>query len=784
MRKLYLLLLVALLSLQLADAAIPKVGITRGNISLITINSSNYWDNLNSPADIFLKDLADVIDSLSPSDGQVLTFNSTSGLWAARSVTSSSSGSFNATYNTFAYNQTLAAFTALNQTSCPPGNYSFGLYLNGTVMCRSDLTGGAGNADYTNIAYYNRSVDWMGNNITANFFFGKINVTRGFGLVNDGSIISNTQSVAVEPTVIQRRVTGECGDGSAMTIIAEDGTVTCAAFYDRIFIGAGITESDPSGEIENDETISVEDNTIRLHINNITGSDTNVCGAGEFVHSVNFTDGNLIIGCASTSSSGSFNATYHIWAYNQTTPAIVYLNSTYGKWWYNMSDGSGTGSSFNATYAIWAYNQTYSGSTFNSTYNIWSYNQTYSGSTFNATYDGFRPSVYNHTIATLTALNQTNCPSGLVAYGIYLNGTFLCKTDSTGSANATFNQSLTDTLYAAIRWGYNQTYSGSTFNSTYNLWSYNQSTGAIVIINVTQCPTGQYIFGFQLNGTPFCRSDQGSGNVSGDGASQRVAYWTGSNTISGSSGLTYDGSTMNLTNTGASILNLISIDDILTKIAFRDDANEYSAIYLDLLGDVSLHMVNRLGNGLLKFDTANTTRWTIDSSGNFISGTTGTSIHNISTGGNISAAFFVGDGRRLVNTPTFNATYNLWAYNQTVASGSTFNATYHIWAYNQTYSGSTFNATYNIWSYNQTYSGSTFNSSYDAKNSSQWIVGGSDITNRNTGDVNITQDLNMLSNNITLASSGRVFLNRTTNPIYFNGTCTRLEGTTSSISIC
>jgi len=34
--------------------------------------------------------------------------------------------------------------------------------------------------------------------------------------------------------------------------------------------------------------------------------------------------------------------------------------------------------------------------------------------------------------------------------------------------NLTFNQTLTDTLYADIQWGYNQTYSGSTYNATYD----------------------------------------------------------------------------------------------------------------------------------------------------------------------------------------------------------------------------------------------------------------------------------------------------------------------------
>lgn len=71
------------------------------------------------------------------------------------------------------------------------------------------------------------------------------------------------------------------------------------------------------------------------------------------------------------------------------------------------------------------------------------------------------------------------------------------------------------------------------------------------------------------------------------------------------------------------------------------------------------------------------------------------------------------------NTNTFNATYDLWAYNQTTATYelyndewiSTYNETYDLWAHNQTIL-STYNSTYDLWSYNQTIL-STYNESYD-----------------------------------------------------------------------
>lgn len=53
---------------------------------------------------------------------------------------------------------------------------------------------------------------------------------------------------------------------------------------------------------------------------------------------------------------------YGKWFYNQTTPAITYLNSTYGKFWYNMTDGNdGISSTLaNSTYARLGANNVYS----------------------------------------------------------------------------------------------------------------------------------------------------------------------------------------------------------------------------------------------------------------------------------------------------------------------------------------------------------------------------------------------------------------------------------------
>ena len=121
----------------------------------------------------------------------------------------------------------------------------------------------------------------------------------------------------------------------------------------------------------------------------------------------------------------SYNATYALWAYNQSQ----YIIDTYGQWFYNMSDGSGTGTSFNITYDTWLPNYTAS--------RIYWYNMTYSGSTFNTTYAGF-------------AYNQT--------------------TPAISSLNTSYN-----------KFWYNMTYSGSTYNATYAPYAYNFSTVPITV---------------------------------------------------------------------------------------------------------------------------------------------------------------------------------------------------------------------------------------------------------------------------------------------------------------
>ncbi|MDD5253525.1 MAG: hypothetical protein PHG05_00265 [Candidatus Nanoarchaeia archaeon] len=75
----------------------------------------------------------------------------------------------------------------------------------------------------------------------------------------------------------------------------------------------------------------------------------------------------------------TYNSTYDIWAYNQTTPAMDYIDSVIS------DDNDSWSSTYNSTYDIWAYNQTtptmdYIDSVISDDNNSWT-------STYNSTYD-------------------------------------------------------------------------------------------------------------------------------------------------------------------------------------------------------------------------------------------------------------------------------------------------------------------------------------------------------------------------------------------------------------
>src|SRR3989344_4156297 len=124
----------------------------------------------------------------------------------------------------------------------------------------------------------------------------------------------------------------------------------------------------------------------------------------------------------------------------------------------------------------WLYNQTYSGSTYNATYALWSYNQTIPALIIsNVSLDILINSSIsingNGTYIKLGAINSTkisyknvtDIPTCSGNSMLFFDGASLCC-----KAVSTFNETYSI-------WAYNQTYSGSTYNATYALWAYNQN---------------------------------------------------------------------------------------------------------------------------------------------------------------------------------------------------------------------------------------------------------------------------------------------------------------------
>src|SRR3989344_3869269 len=249
-----------------------------------------------------------------------------------------------------------------------------------------------------------------------------------------------------------------------------------------------------------------------------------------------------------TYSGSTYNATYALWAYNQTIPALIISNvsldilinssisingnGTYIKLgainstkisYKNVTDiptCSGNSmlffdgaslsckavSTFNETYSIWAYNQTYSGSTYNATYALWAYNQTQPFTDWLSTF----LYNYNQTTPAITDINsrywnrtQTYNNTQIDAFGYVSstvgNATYRLRSDTINQNNVSdfFNNVVTSAIgnntYAGIVWNYNQTIASNIFNQQLNTTSnatfYNITVSNEITINGVKVST-------------------------------------------------------------------------------------------------------------------------------------------------------------------------------------------------------------------------------------------------------------------------------------------------------
>ena len=512
--------------------------------------------------------------------------------------------------------------------------------------------------------------------------------------------------------------------------------------------------------------------------------------------------------------------------YNQTAPAVLYTNTM------ALANNASWLSTYNATYDKWAYNQTAAASGIssaiaNATY-IKLQNATILGlinngsylSTYNATYASYNYSegdlYYNHTIEAisyidnalslsnsswLSTYNETYNALNLTYGKFWYNHTLVSGT----GGNATFNQSLTDTLYAGIEWDYNQTIEAntytdnalslsnsswlSTYNETYSNYAYNQSLWIYNTYNSDWLSTYNATYD-ALNST-------------------YGKFWYNYTLISGS--YDYNQSLWLLNTFNASWYN-----ETIPSYAYTDSAllanndswlGTYNETYAALNSTYGSNWYNHTitanqtiyltYNGLWSSTynetyanfAYNQSSWLFDTYGKWWNNQT------------LGAITYTDNALSLSNASwlsTYNITYNTWAYNQSswlvdtygkfwynysLVSGvynhtipsyaytdnalslsnaswlSTYNATYTTWSYNQSswlinnFNSSWYNHTIPSYAYtdsmalanNDSWS-STYNATYASYadvNSSQWDLKGNDIVNRNDGWVNITSNLSV-----------------------------------------
>jgi len=399
---------------------------------------------------------------------------------------------------------------------------------------------------------------------------------------------------------------------------------------------------------------------------------------------------------------------------------------------------------------------------------IWLYNQTYSGSTFNASYDTFD---YNTTSA--------------IVWNDLRNYPLSCPAD-------TYVTQIDDSVTcSSVTYNYNQTYSGSTFNATYNTYAYNQSDGAGGISSSDGNRT--YVRLDNVNLT-YVRLDALNTTLSQWNSSTWQYNMSDNNQLKFNYNQTYSGNTYNSTydkfaynqsltdaynyslatednlfdafgiywnNQTATIFNWISTNFFL-KSSFRGEINNGT-----IKAIIGLGLVNVTSDDVTLNNTI-TLRVTNESS----------SYTPIKFGYNMSLATQNNFGEFWYNqsTGSFNQYGKFW-YNMSLATQNNFG---EFW-YNQ--SLASFNQYGKFW-INQTasftYTGSNAIVKATSPTLSGTIGGALTWSGINTHPVNIT----MSGGNLTFLNPNQGVTFNERSRIYGNGSCLTLKGATSTLYLC
>ena len=340
-------------------------------------------------------------------------------------------------------------FSLIN--SCSEGSSIRLIYENGSVLCEADDSGST-ETDLTNYALKNQSETFIGNiTTTQTGFFGWL-----------GSLASRITKLFVQ-------------DIDASGNVNVTGNVTASYFK-----GDGSLLTNLSAGTESDPIFIAENSTLWTAINSKLTSTDQKYNETTLILSVNTTSNimsldfynksevdNLIDGVGNSSFNQSLTDTLYAsitWNYNQTQPAIDYVDT----------QGFITNGIENNT-AGWILNFTniFSDDWSNVTIteaqisDLGNYLTEESDPLFvaeNASLWVEAKNKYNETYATW-AYNQTQ-PA--IAYADNINTTLSSRINGISGGNESFNQSLTDTLYAGIEWDYNQTSPANAYTDSVN----------------------------------------------------------------------------------------------------------------------------------------------------------------------------------------------------------------------------------------------------------------------------------------------------------------------------
>lgn len=524
-----IILLSILLILPIVSADIPIVILKNQSVSVVNVNSSVYWGNLQTPANINLNDLGDVVVP-SPSNGQVLFWNSTSSKWEATSL-SLNSGNVTSITRGYGINLTGTSITSsgtidINSSvfqvrilgTCAAGTYLQSINIDGTVNCGIDAGNASFNKSYTDTLYasiiygYNQS-DGSYNITYAGFAYNQTTAGQQYFLNLSGT--NANQNLNISNATQNFNVTASWFLGKFNWVIA---TVSSGWLT---FDGTTLTFN----ETRVNATIDAR------ATNNASWNETRA----------NLLYSPIIWGYNQTYTGGTFNQTYQNFAYNQT-----YLGGTYNVSYNNLLNQSGAGQfvngtlpngtlqfgtpvaiipingtrltisnitnfdynynqsdgSYNVTYAQWAYNQTVPANTYtdtsstnlqsnisavntslkiqidnklnrngtnaNENINIGLFNFTGNYSFFDYVGSSLRRTIKGW-FTDLDISNNLSVGGNVSALRYYGDGSTL----SNLPGNASWNKSYADTLYSGIEWDYNQT----TVNNGITLSANNVTTG-------------------------------------------------------------------------------------------------------------------------------------------------------------------------------------------------------------------------------------------------------------------------------------------------------------------